>query len=100
MAKAKVTNGLGLAAQGWTAAEVTVAAMQAAAKSPSGLTRASIMTAARHLSYTPSLGRPGVKFTTNGSLDPNVAESLQIVRFDAATQAFTDVGPLITQFES
>ena len=100
MRSAGLTNGFARAAQGWTAAEVTVAILAAAQRSPDGLSRASIIDAARNLSYRPSLARPGVEYTTNGLDDAYPVESLQIVRFDAATQAFVDVGSLIAQFES
>lgn len=100
MAAAGVTNGLGSAAEGWTAAEVTVAVLRQAQASAAGLTRASIIDAARHLSYTPSLARPGVQYTTNGADDAYPAESLQVIRFDAASRSFDDVGPLVAQFES
>jgi ABC-type branched-subunit amino acid transport system substrate-binding protein len=93
-------NGYALAAEGWTAAEVTVAIVAEAQRSSEGLTRRSIIDAARNLSYTPSLARPGVHYVTNGADDPFPAESLQIIRFDSATHSFVDVGPLIAQFES
>ncbi len=84
---------------GWTVGEVTVAIIrQAMAAGP--LTRASIMNAARDLSYTPSLARPGVVFSLEGETDVYLAESLQIVQWDFDTQTFTDVGSLITEFES
>ncbi|MCU1394620.1 MAG: branched-chain amino acid transporter substrate-binding protein [Ilumatobacteraceae bacterium] len=100
MAGLGITDGLAAAGEGWTAAEVTVAILRQAAASPAGLTRASIMDAARHLSYTPSLARPGVHYVTNGTEDPFPAESLQVIQFHVADHAFTDVGPLIAQFES
>lgn len=100
MASVGVTDGLAAAAEGWTAAEVTVAILEHAAQSSSGLTRASIIDAARHLHYTPSLGRPGVHFTTDGTDDPYPAESLQVIRYVAADHDFVDVGPIIAQFES
>jgi hypothetical protein len=93
-------NGFALAAEGWTAAEVTVAILRQAQQSAAGLTRESIIDAARNLSYTPSLARPGVHYVTNGIDDAFPAESLQIIRFDAANRTFVDVGPLIAQFES
>ena len=99
MAGAGVTD-LAAAAEGWTAAEVTVAILRQAQSSSDGLTRASIIDAARRLAYTPSLARPGVQFTTDGSDDAYLAESLQVIRFHAADATFSDVGPLIAQFES
>jgi ABC-type branched-subunit amino acid transport system substrate-binding protein len=100
MAAAGVSDGLAAAAEGWTAAEVTVAIIDQARRSASGLTRASIIDAARHLTYTPSLGRPGVQFLTDGSDDGYPAESLQVIRYVAAGHDFVDVGPIVAQFES
>ncbi|MCU1365822.1 MAG: transporter substrate-binding protein, partial [Ilumatobacteraceae bacterium] len=95
-----ITTGLAAAGEGWTAAEVTVAILVQAQHSSSGLTRASIMDAARNLSFTPSLARPGVHYTTNGTDDAFPAESLQVIQYHAADQTFADVGPLVAQFES
>lgn len=95
-----ITNGLSAAAEGWTAGEVTVAILRQAQQSSAGLTRASIIDAARNLSFTPSLARPDVQYTTNGLEDAYPAESLQVVQYDSTTRTFTDVGPLVEQFES
>jgi len=100
MRGAGLANGFARAEQGWTAAEVTVEMLRQAQQSEAGLTRATIIEAARSLAFTPSLARPGVEYTTNGVLDAYPVESLQIVRYDAATQGFVDVGRLIAQFES
>ncbi len=100
MAAAGVTNGLAAAAEGWTAAEVTVAILGQAQRSSAGLTQASIIDAARNLSYTPTLARPGVQYTTNGLDDAFPAESLQVIRYDATAHVFSDIGPLVAQFES
>ena len=100
MASLGLTDGLAAAGEGWTAAEVTVAILIQAHKSEAGLTRASIIDAARNLTYTPSLARPGVHFTTNGTDDAYPAESLQVIQYYASDRDFTDVGPLIAQFES
>ena len=40
------------------------------------------------------------QFKLDGETDVFLAESLQIVQWDFDTQTFTDVGPLITEFES
>lgn len=95
-----VVSGLAAAAEGWNAAEVTVAILIAAAASERGLTRESIIDEARQMSIQTSLARPGVHFTTNGTTDPFAAESLQIVRFEADSTQFVDVGDLVAQFES
>ena len=99
-AAAGVTDGLAAAAEGWTAAEATVAIIEQAAQSDAGLTRASIIDAARHLDITPSLGRPGVHFITDGTDDGYPAESLQVIRYVASSHDFVDVGPIVAQFES
>ncbi len=100
MKAAGVTADFGAAAEGWTAAEVTVAILRQAQQSTAGLTRASIIDAARNLAFVPSLARPGVQYTTNGLDDAYPAESLQVIKFDAASRSFSDVGPLVAQFES
>ncbi len=85
---------------GWTVGEVTVAILKQAAESEAGLTRASIIDAARNFTYEPSLGRPSVTYKSIGEDDPYLAQSVQITKYDAATATFSDVGELITEFES
>ena len=87
-------------AAGWTIGEVTVAILAQAAESPEGMTRASIMNAARNFEYAPSMGRDGIVFKMNGVEDPFLVESTQIVEYDAAAKIFNDIGELITEFES
>ena len=88
------------ASAGWSAAEVTVAIIKQAMESPEGLTRASIINAARNLNYEPTLARPGVVYKTNGLEDAFPAESLQVLQYDADTKTFTEIGDVITTFES
>ncbi len=88
------------AGAGWNVGEVTVAILKQAAESPDGLTRASIINAARNFTYTASLAREGVVYKMNGVDDAYLAESLQITQYDAAAKIFNDVGELITEFES
>lgn len=88
------------AGAGWTTGEVTVAILKQAAESPEGLTRASIINAARNFTFTPSLARPGVVDKMNGEEDPFLSQSLIVLQYDADTATFSDVGELITQFES
>ena len=87
-------------AAGWTTGEVTVAILAQAAESPEGLTRASIINAARNFEFTPSMGRDGVDYRMNGDEDAFLVESTQIMQYDAAAQIFNDIGELITTFES
>ena len=87
------------AAAGWTGGELTVEVLKAAAESEDGLTRASIINAARAMDYPFSLARDGVAFTMNGADDPYGLESLQVVQYNADTKTYTDIGDLITTFE-
>ena len=88
------------ASAGWSVAETTVAIIMQAQASPEGLTRASIINAARNFTYTPSLGRDGVVFKSIGEEDPFLTESLQVLQYDADAKTFTSIGELITEFES
>jgi branched-chain amino acid transport system substrate-binding protein len=87
------------AAAGWTVGELTVEVLSRAAESPDGLTRASIMNAARSQDYAFGLARPGVQFRMNGADDAYGSESLQVVQYDADTHTYTDVGELNTTYE-
>lgn len=87
-------------AAGWTTGEVTVAILAQAAESPDGLSRKSIIEAARNFEHTPSMGREGVTYKMNGEEDAFLVESTQIVQYDAAAAIFNDIGELITEFES
>ncbi|HRE01091.1 MAG TPA: ABC transporter substrate-binding protein, partial [Ilumatobacteraceae bacterium] len=100
MAARGVTTGITRAQLGWTMAEVTVAIAARAQQSDVGLTRASFIEAARALAYTPEFSRPGIEYVTDGLADAFPVESLQIVRYDARSHGFADVGDLIVQFES
>lgn len=101
---AMTANGYGdklsTARLGWDMGEITVAVLAQASVSPKGLTRASIINAARNLALTPQLALDGVVLKSNGKKDPVLYESLQIVRYDATTKTYSDVGKLITDFES
>lgn len=88
------------AGTGWTVAEITVAVLRQAAESPDGLTRVSIIEAARNFSLMPSLARPGVEFRLDGERRRYLAESLQVLQYDADTQTFAEIGELNTAFEN
>ena len=88
------------ASAGWTTAEATVAILKQAAESPEGLSRASIINAARNFTFVPMLARDGVVDKSSGEEDPFLAQSLQVLQYDADTATFTDIGSLITEFES
>ncbi len=87
------------AAAGWTGGELAVEVLKAAAASDDGLTRASIINAARSMDYAFSLARDGVAFKMNGAEDPFGLESMQIVQYDADTKTYTDIGDLVASFE-
>jgi ABC-type branched-subunit amino acid transport system substrate-binding protein len=88
------------AAAGWTVGEVTVAILKQAAESPEGLTRASIINAARNFTFEPSLVRDGVVYKMSGEEDPFLVEAIQIVQYDQPNAIFTDIGPLVLDYES
>ncbi len=88
------------AAPGWSAGNSLVAILQQAQQSSSGLTQASIIDAARSIDEPLSLGRPDVVLRTDGAADPWPVQSMQVVRWDAAAQAFVAVGPVNSSFES
>ncbi len=100
MKKINFQGDVTVASTGWTVGEVTVAILAQAAKSPDGLTRASILNAARNLHYHASLARPGIDYVTNGDADPYPAQSLVLQQFSSASGTFTDLGPVVTQFET
>lgn len=87
------------AGAGWHTAEMTVAIIKQALESGE-LTRASIMNAARNFDQVGSLTRPGVRMKMSGLSDQYIAQSLQIVQYDADTKLFTDIGEIITDYES
>ena len=87
------------AGAGWSVGEITVEILKEAAASSDGLTRASIMNAARNLTFHPSLTREGITLKTSGETDPYLNEVQQVVEYHFPEKTFTEVGPLITKFE-
>ncbi len=87
------------AGAGWTSGELTVQVLIAAAASEGGLTRKSILEAARAIDFGFLLARDGLKFTMNGATDAYGLESMQVVQYDAATKTYTDQGSLVTKYE-
>ncbi len=85
----------GIAVAGWLAADATIAVLKAAAESPEGLTRASIINAARNLDYKPPLLRGDLRFKMSGAEDAYYAEGTQVVQWSAADKVFKDVGDVI-----
>jgi ABC-type branched-subunit amino acid transport system substrate-binding protein len=85
---------------GWHTAELTVMILKQALESEEGLTRASIINAARNFDQVASLTRDGVRMKMSGLIDQFIAESLQVVQYNATTKLFTDIGRLISIYES
>ena len=88
----------GVTEAGWSVGESTVAILNAALKTGT-LSRKSIIEAARNLTYTPSLVRPGAQYKMNGADDPFAFETLQVLQWSATSGTFTEIGDPITQYE-
>ena len=95
----KADGDFATAGAGWTTGELTVEVLRIAAASKDGLTRASILNAARALDFHFQLARDGVNFKTDGTNDAYGLESMQVVQYHSATKTYTDVGELVTSFE-
>jgi ABC-type branched-subunit amino acid transport system substrate-binding protein len=98
-AAAGLTGDPGVTEAGWSVGEATVNILNAALKTGT-LSRKSIIEAARNLTFTPSLGRPGVQYKMNGETDPFAFQTLQVLQWSVGSQTFTEVGDPITQYES
>jgi branched-chain amino acid transport system substrate-binding protein len=98
-AAAGLTGDPGVTEAGWSVGEATVNILNAALKTGT-LSRKSIIEAARNLTFTPSLGRPGVQYKMNGETDPFAFQTLQVLQWSVASQTFTEIGEPITQYES
>jgi ABC-type branched-subunit amino acid transport system substrate-binding protein len=87
------------AAAGWQIGVLTLEILKNAADSADGLSRESIINAARNFSFSPPLAREGVTLTMSGEDDPYLLESLQVVQYSADSKTYTDIGDLNTEFE-
>lgn len=88
------------AAAGWVTGETTVAVLAQAAASPDGLSRKSIIEAARSLSFEPTLTRDGVTYSMNGDEDTYLVTDVQVVQYDATAKIFNDIGTLMTDLST
>jgi ABC-type branched-subunit amino acid transport system substrate-binding protein len=88
------------AAAGWVIGEATVATLVQASGSADGLTRATIIDAARNFDFTPTLVRQGVTYTMNGTDDTYLVTDVQVIQYDATAKTFTDVGSLLTDLST
>lgn len=84
---------------GWNQGEMLLAILREAAdRGP--LTRASILEAARTISFTtPLMDALGITLTTDGEEDPFLLESIQVVQYDHETGSQVAVGELFTESE-
>lgn len=82
------------AAFGWHIAELTTAVLAAAAESPDGLTRTTVIEAARSMDATSGLAWPGARFVTDGLADAVPSDAVQVVRWDGEAGVFRPEGPL------
>jgi branched-chain amino acid transport system substrate-binding protein len=80
---------------GWTIADLQINAMAKAAASKQGLTRASIMNAARTQQYQPPLFISNVKWSMNPATSLGIT-SFQPLIWDSGSQAFTNDGAVIS----
>jgi len=87
------------ASAGWSVGEITAQILKQAASSPDGLTRATILDAARNFTYHPTLAREGVELKTNGEQDAYLNEEEQVVQYNASSKTYTDLGTLNTTYE-
>ena len=90
---------LGTTAVGWSIGEDTVKILQAAQASGT-LSRVSIINAARNMTFTPSLARPGVEYKMNGETDGFSFQTLQVEQWNEATSLFTNIGDPDSSSES
>ncbi|HEY4331984.1 MAG TPA: ABC transporter substrate-binding protein [Ilumatobacteraceae bacterium] len=86
-------------AVGWTVAESTVNILAAAQKTGT-LSRETIMEAARSITFTPSLGRPGTVYKMNGLTDTEPFQSLTVLQWNEKNKTYTDIGTENSTFES
>jgi branched-chain amino acid transport system substrate-binding protein len=81
---------------GYVTADITVNALQEAAKSKDGLSRIGIMKAARAQDYKAPLFIDGVTFALDGKKDPFGIESFRPYAWNAATKKFEPKGDVVS----
>jgi ABC-type branched-subunit amino acid transport system substrate-binding protein len=90
---------IGTTETGWTTAEITVAIIKKAQETGT-VSRQSIIEAARNMTYTPAMGRPGMVYKMNGEKDGYPFQTLTILQWNHASATFTEIGDAITSFEN
>ncbi len=98
-AAAGLKGDIGTTETGWTSAEVIVAILKKAQDSGT-LSRQSIIEAARNMTYTPAMGRPGTVYKMNGEKDGYPFQTLTILQWNHTTATFTEIGDAISSFEN
>ena len=96
---ANLAGDIGTTETGWQIAEVTVAILKQA-QATGTLSRQTIIEAARNMTYTPSLARPGVVYKMNGETDPYSFQTLTILQWSHTSATFTEIGDANTSFEN
>ena len=87
---------LGYTAQGYNLAALMVANLKSAAAGKDGLSRVSLMNAAWHTDAKLPLGLDGVTARLDGAADPYLFNTLQLVKYRAASKSLVPVGDPFT----
>lgn len=83
--------GTGFGYYGWAHVE----ALRIAAQLEGGITRSNLILALRSLDLVHPMFFEGILFATNGNADGYPVEGSEVSRFDAATQSWRQVGPVV-----
>lgn len=83
--------GTGFSYYGWA----NVEALRIAAELEGGITRSNLMLAIRSLNLVHPMFFDGISFAMNGAADGYPIEGSEVSRFDASTQSWRQVGPVI-----
>lgn len=76
---------------GWVIAQATAATLSQAGDSPTGVTRASLVEAARSLTLESALLQPEILVVTGGVTDPFFFDSVRLARYSADTDSFENL---------
>jgi hypothetical protein len=93
-------RGAGFAAEasfgvaGWVIAQATAEVLRQAGQAPGGLTRATVIEAARALDIASALLRPGITISTDGVDDAFVFDTVRLVDYVAESDSYVDRAPV------
>jgi ABC-type branched-subunit amino acid transport system substrate-binding protein len=76
---------------GWVIAQATAATFAQAGESPAGVTRSSLVEAARSLTFQSALLQPEILVVTNGVADPFFFDSVRLARYGADDDSFENL---------